>query len=1035
MTRRLILLLALLVAPLPAWAVTVEETCTMNGSGTRKLANSLSIAPDVQHTGRMLVRLSDRPPSRLRLSFDRSDGEPGHRQLVWDPFEDASLSRAISLPKGTWEVSVDAEPFPFGTAGSQPLDYGWRLCRDKGAVAAYLHALAPNAVVGSNTITTPGESSTIHLVSVRGIDTFGKVTDPELHTIRLDMVPRPSLATGLRSLTSAAGGSAATAPLARRSMGVDAAAIATQLVEVAGEVMIERAQVEGLEAVREELQRFTCEELVFEPRGDGVPPELAALMQRLRPRSVADDQPVFANTCTALGTLRIDQLAASGDLILRSMVQDGIQLSGLLLVDQSLRASGDNPFVRLLEGPVLAVVDLGVAAVRPEGVTDADAQRVLVRLAGAVAGPFEDPAAFALSVVPMVLRGVLGEPPTDAELESLLHARGATAWSVDERAVLLGWLGRVGLELLAETTLGGAPRHTPRQEALLVEVGKLTLPIGGGDDLVRAASALATASVAKNPADVAASLSSLAATGHPALDTLAGRLQLLPSLVKPLQALEAASTSQDENAIGAAIDTIAAVVAGPNRSGQLQALRGVQCAAGVALAVAAECQAQSGCDARAISDLLTHPEQTFATGMCKLDEVRDIYARWGRSEYFVATSLDILSPPRNATPRSQAVAVTGLVFDLLELVVVSDTEFRAGPAPLWTSQLAAGTAAGRRIVMEAMNGDTKTALTTLLAYVGDQLPSWFGNAKGTTLNEARAAALMAVAMPALEEVLQAPGKATDPAATAKLLGDSYTQACDLLGVDAPKACARGADRKALVAGAAAVNSSANLHAYARQMATVLSPLAEKVLATHAGEGSTRLLSRVIAFGVFASDFAGASQITDDKSRKEGQKQAVRALSRSTTDRTRRRSDWVWSVGGTVGTAAGLRAGEATDIESFAPAPALGGLPIHLNMGFAMDQVPTGRSRLGWHFDATAIELGRMVDWGSDEAAIITVASPSDMLRFGTTAGFTFGRPNVPLLLGVHGWIDPAFATDQMQQKPSGGGYLVFGFYVPLLDFN
>lgn len=88
---------------------------------------------------------------------------------------------------------------------------------------------------------------------------------------------------------------------------------------------------------------------------------------------------------------------------------------------------------------------------------------------------------------------------------------------------------------------------------------------------------------------------------------------------------------------------------------------------------------------------------------------------------------------------------------------------------------------------------------------------------------------------------------------------------------------------------------------------------------------------------------------------------------------------------------------------------------------------------GLHLELTPVELGRFVDWSNGEGKV-GIANPAEVVRPALAAGFTTGRPNVPIFLGLQGWLDPKLEGED-QHALQGGVSLLFSFYVPLFDIN
>lgn len=123
------------------------------------------------------------------------------------------------------------------------------------------------------------------------------------------------------------------------------------------------------------------------------------------------------------------------------------------------------------------------------------------------------------------------------------------------------------------------------------------------------------------------------------------------------------------------------------------ALLGILLGVDVTFAVIGSCHAKGGCDAREIAHLACHPELYFSAAPGhSFDDLpkpgtpdacfRDRVPGWPDLDLFISRGLDVIAPPKGATPRSVTRAAVNLIFDVVERThwQIAEQKNRALPA-------------------------------------------------------------------------------------------------------------------------------------------------------------------------------------------------------------------------------------------------------------------------------------------------------------------------------------------------------------------
>lgn len=177
----------------------------------------------------------------------------------------------------------------------------------------------------------------------------------------------------------------------------------------------------------------------------------------------------------------------------------------------------------------------------------------------------------------------------------------------------------------------------------------------------------------------------------------------------------------------------------------------------------------------------------------------------------------------------------------------------------------------------------------------------------------------------------------------------------------------------------------------------------------------KLVRVVGAVGQFAQTY---STKTDPTAARE---KVIEDLVTSLVDRSDRDHGAVISLGGALGMFGGVRANE----NGYQAA-----LPVRLTLGVGLQ---TYRSSTGGlHVSLDAFDLGQYVTYSSNT---LDVESPDvkSVVIAGATIGYWFSNRETPMFVAAHASASPFVRT--MDGKITYEAGLMFGVYVPLLDFN
>lgn len=239
---------------------------------------------ELDDTATLNVVLTNPPTTRLRLSFDRTDGV-GHEELEWDPAVGGGLGATVTLPRGVWQLSPSVEPtFVQQGAGSIVIAApftGMRASGDRYVLTATHTALVADKATGRT----------------------------RADQVAMTGWPQPTLTISCLAqkltIEDQQFGPAARAGDDARAFGAVAPAIVTETLSILAEIAVERARSAAMDALKRHFLDPVCEQLTL---GD----------LKLAP---ADDR-VLPRTCELLRSLRLEDALASGDAVLRSLRDD-----------------------------------------------------------------------------------------------------------------------------------------------------------------------------------------------------------------------------------------------------------------------------------------------------------------------------------------------------------------------------------------------------------------------------------------------------------------------------------------------------------------------------------------------------------------------------------------------------------------------------------------------------------------------------------------------------------------------------------------
>jgi hypothetical protein len=170
------------------------------------------------------------------------------------------------------------------------------------------------------------------------------------------------------------------------------------------------------------------------------------------------------------------------------------------------------------------------------------------------------------------------------------------------------------------------------------------------------------------------------------------------------------------------------------------------------------------------------------------------------------------------------------------------------------------------------------------------------------------------------------------------------------------------------------------------------------------------------------NYAATYTVTDGTSKDAHQARTkiLESLTNDMTNRTGRKGDSIWSVGGSLRLAAGARLGRGSAFYG----------PLSLPIGFGY-QYKSGEPSL--HLEFSVLDIGQYVS--SQQGGTVQSPKLPDSLAPSATVGVAWGK-QLPYFLAVTGGYSPQYKFNDTDSKR--GAYfagVVFGIYVPFLDLN
>ncbi len=221
-----------------------------------------------------------------------------HHRLVWDPRIDTSLGRYLTLPGGTWIVSMYADQrwMTKDVVGSAAtLASGWEI----DAMAHYGFSTHPTA---------PG----IAKISIREDRTAEESNPPN---ILIREVPRQSMAEASRTLhlssRDALGGQ-------YRSLGGEVPDEVTEALSILAEIALENASARSLDLLADRLTVLVCDDLDTGRLTPTIRDELGI---------ATTDELLFPETCEAVRGIRVEDIANQADTLYRALLADLVGFS------------------------------------------------------------------------------------------------------------------------------------------------------------------------------------------------------------------------------------------------------------------------------------------------------------------------------------------------------------------------------------------------------------------------------------------------------------------------------------------------------------------------------------------------------------------------------------------------------------------------------------------------------------------------------------------------------------------------------------
>jgi hypothetical protein len=285
------------------------------------------------------VQFPAMPPTRTSCTVDADDGSESVT-MDWDPLAARGLTREASLPAGRYRVSCRSEPARH--AIDAKANYAWTFLPDGGGSAN--PTLGP-AFCDSSYISNKEERCST-------ANTMAALTCEDQRGI------------GASPIASAAASSArATSGLdsiaALRAFGGVSDEAINEVFQVIAEVVVEEAKSKGMKLVTAKLQALLCKDL-----------------------KITDDEIALPNTCKAIQSIRLEDLASTGRQLLEALVGDLVQAGIVSLeAEYSSPTTSLTPDVRNALAEIAPfVTDIVVSSFSGQEKLRGSGQRLLLKL-------------------------------------------------------------------------------------------------------------------------------------------------------------------------------------------------------------------------------------------------------------------------------------------------------------------------------------------------------------------------------------------------------------------------------------------------------------------------------------------------------------------------------------------------------------------------------------------------------------------------------------------------------------------------------
>lgn len=328
----------------------LRKATAAGAAGTPEVTNK--VLPESQPV-RVQLRLDRPPPTHTRVSFDLVSSldsvNEGHAEAAWEPLASGDLTQAIPLARGKWQVSFwstpDRDPQNALTNFAWDVDPEWSATHGSNVVVLRRNLDAQLAECFANVdrrCKQQNDSSFWNRLrkTARAEDheqffeilreckapvppECRRFPKGELAHLTFSVLPRRTLAQATAPLASPDGSGSTGGPrLDGRSLGGTLEQDAEQLVEILGEIVVEKAEGQALALVQDRLADLACRRLLLtRPMASRLfgPASVDALF-----KNATDEIKLLPSACAVLQQIRLADIANPGTRkgFLRAVVAD-----------------------------------------------------------------------------------------------------------------------------------------------------------------------------------------------------------------------------------------------------------------------------------------------------------------------------------------------------------------------------------------------------------------------------------------------------------------------------------------------------------------------------------------------------------------------------------------------------------------------------------------------------------------------------------------------------------------------------------------